>query len=93
MITATKTAKATKTVSVITRYEIKRNAHVVYTVRSSKGAATTYTTTLVDGHATGCSCPALKPCYHMVQLEAKEATRREAAETARCNRDLAYSEF
>jgi hypothetical protein len=92
MTTSTKTAKVAKTVQVIARYQINRNNHVVYTVRSSSGADT-YTCTLVDGKATGCSCPSHKPCYHMTQLEAREAARREKLETARAYRELAFSEF
>ena len=72
-----KTTTAPKTVSVIARYQLKRNGHVVYTVRSSNGQDT-YNTTLVNGKATGCSCPATKPCYHMTQLEQREAERAEA---------------
>ncbi len=70
-----------KQVQVLARYEIKRNGHVVYTVRSSSGQDT-YTTTLVNGKATGCSCPSYKPCYHMTQLEEKEASRREERRAA-----------
>ena len=70
-----------KQVQVLARYEIKRNGHVVYTVRSSNGQDT-YTTTLVNGKATGCSCPSYKPCYHMTQLEEKEASRQEAKRAA-----------
>ncbi len=75
------TATSKKQVQVLTRYEIKRNGHVVYTVRSSNGQDT-YTTTLVNGKATGCSCASRKPCYHMAQLEAKEASRREERRAA-----------
>ncbi len=70
------TNKTQKQVQVLARYEIRRNGHVVYTVRSSNGQDT-YTTTLVNGKATGCSCASRKPCYHMAQLEEKEASRRE----------------
>lgn len=71
-----KSQKTQKVVQVIARYFIKRNHAVVYSVRSSNGADT-YCTTIINGKATGCTCPATKPCYHMVQLEAKEAARKE----------------
>ena len=70
--------KTQKVVQVIARYYIKRNGHVVYTVRSSDGL-NTYTTTLVNGKATGCTCPSRKPCYHGTQLEALEAARVPAS--------------
>lgn len=72
-----KSQKTQKVVQVIARYFIKRNHAVVYSVRSSNGADT-YCTTIINGKATGCTCPATKPCYHMVQLEVKEAARKEA---------------
>jgi hypothetical protein len=75
------TTKSSKTVNIIARYEIKKSrdfrplvGHVAYLVRSSDGK-TEYCTTLVNGHATGCTCPARKPCYHMKQLETIEAAR------------------
>ncbi len=71
-----KSQKAQKVVNVIARYFMKRNGHVVYAVRSSNGVDT-YCTTIINGKATGCTCPATKPCYHMIQLEAKEAARKD----------------
>ena len=71
-----------KTVNIVARYFIKRNGAVVYQVRSSNGQDT-YTTTLINGHATGCSCPAVKPCYHMTQLEQREQERGTAVANAR----------
>ena len=68
-----------KTVHIVARYFIKRNGAVVYLVRSSNGTDQ-YTTTIVNGHATGCTCPAVKPCYHMTQLEHREAERQPAAQ-------------
>jgi len=74
--------KTQKQVQVIARYQLKRNGHVVYTVRSSSGQDT-YTTTLVNGKATGCSCPCQSGhCYHKPQLEAIEARRQEAKRAA-----------
>lgn len=67
-------ARAAKTVQVVARITFKdpaRADYVVYAVRSSNGVDL-YHTTLVNGHATGCTCPARKPCYHMTQLEAYE---------------------
>lgn len=86
-----KSHKATKEVQPLYRITFKDPARagiVVYVVLSSDGE-TTYTTTLVDGRATGCSCPAMKPCYHMSQLEQREqecaqkqAEMHEAAQVA-----------
>lgn len=71
----TATTKTTKTVKVLSRIEFKRDPRkVVYLVRPSHGGDP-YETTLFDGKATACTCPAKKPCYHMTQLEAKEAAR------------------
>ncbi len=81
----TTTPLNTKQVQVIARYEIKRNSHVVYLVRSSNGKDE-YHTTLVNGRATGCSCPATKPCYHMRQLEQREAERSKARATEQANK-------
>lgn len=74
-MTQTATRKATKTVQVIARIQFKDDARkVVYKVRASNGRDT-YETYFYDGRATSCTCPAHKPCYHMVQLEEKEAER------------------
>lgn len=70
-----------KQVKIIARYEIHRNGHVVYQVRSTSGQDI-YNVTLVNDKATGCSCPAYKPCYHMTQLEAREAARRDQKRAA-----------
>jgi len=56
----------------------KFNGFITFAVRSSDGT-TLYCTTLIDGKASGCSCPSYKPCYHMKGLEAKEAARPFAA--------------
>lgn len=66
-------AVAIKTVNIQSRKDFN-NGYVVYTVLSSNGVDT-YHTTLVNGHATGCTCPATKPCYHMTQLEQNEKER------------------
>lgn len=86
--TATKSKKASsKIVKVIARYLIKRNNHVCYLVRSSDGKGTYCTTLDNHGHATGCTCPARKPCYHMLQLEALESERQPHAQEP----ELAYA--
>src|SRR2546429_2020902 len=76
------TKKQPKQVQIIARYihktDGKPNGKVSYLVRSSDGK-TEYCTTLIDGKASGCSCPSHKPCYHMSQLEAKEQERKEVA--------------
>ena len=73
-----KQPKQPKQVQVLARYihktDGKPNGRISYLVRSSNGKDT-YCTTLIDGKASGCSCPSKKPCYHMTQLEAKEAAR------------------
>src|SRR5450432_1859712 len=78
MTTATK--KATKTVQIIARVQFKADARkVVYLVRGSKGEQ--YETYFFAGKATSCTCESRKPCYHMTQLETKEAERVETTET------------
>jgi len=75
------TKKATKNVAIIARYAHKAsgklNGIVTYAVRSSNGKGI-YCTTLIEGKASGCSCPAHKPCYHMTQLETRELERKAA---------------
>lgn len=73
--------KTQKQVQVIARYQLKKNGHVVYSVKSSNGQDT-YTTTLVNGKAAGCDCASRKPCYHMTQLEQREQGRKDAARAA-----------
>ncbi|OLD63823.1 MAG: hypothetical protein AUF65_01055 [Chloroflexi bacterium 13_1_20CM_50_12] len=67
-----------KSVKITARYAHKTNGKlngiVTYAVRSSDGT-TLYCTTLINGKASGCSCPSHKPCYHMKGLERKEAAR------------------
>lgn len=69
-----------KQVQIIARYTHKNreNGTVSYLVRSSNGKST-YCCTLINGKASGCSCPSRKPCYHMTQLEAKEQERQDVA--------------
>lgn len=66
---------ATKEVKVLARYTNKKTGVVSYLVRSSNGVDT-YCTTVINGKASGCSCPAHKPCYHMKGLENKESARQ-----------------
>jgi hypothetical protein len=68
--------KTTKEVTIIARYQFKNDPRkVVYLVRSSDGKSE-YCTTLIDGVASGCSCPARNgKCYHRAQLEAREEAR------------------
>ena len=73
-LTTAKSRKATKTVHIVARVTFKaeeRKAYTCYIVRSSNGVDT-YTVTLVNGTATGCDCPARKPCYHMTGCESAE---------------------
>lgn len=84
MTTALKTRKvaAQKIVSIIARFQFKDDPRkVVYTVRSSTGTRT-YEVSMFNGKATGCGCDSRKPCYHMIQLEAREQERQtiEAAQ-------------
>src|SRR2546429_3021182 len=44
--------------------------------RSTLFPYTTLFRSLIDGKASGCSCPSKKPCYHMTQLEEREAARK-----------------
>jgi hypothetical protein len=70
--------QAIKEVTVLARVEFKCDSRkVVYKVLSSN-EKDTYITTLFNGKACSCTCPATKPCYHMVQLEAREAARNAA---------------
>ncbi len=69
-------SKQHKQVKVIARYTNKQTGTVSYLVESSDGLSQ-YCTTLIDGKASGCSCPARSSCYHKTQLEAKEAERAE----------------
>ena len=70
-----------KEVKIIAKYTHKTNGkpngRISYLVRSSSGRDI-YCTTLINGEASGCSCPSRKPCYHMIQL-----TQRETARTAK----------
>ena len=77
------TTKAAKQVQIVARYahktDGKLNANVTYAVRSSNGKSI-YCTTLIEGKASGCSCPSrYGRCYHRTQLEALEAKREVVA--------------
>lgn len=48
-----------------------KNGTVTYCVRSSNGKDFYYTT-VINGEASGCSCPSRTKCYHMKQLENRE---------------------
>lgn len=77
--------KTTKQVTIIARYAHKTNGQlngtVTYLVKSSDGKST-YCTTIVNGEASGCSCPSRskKGCYHKHQLQALEVARAETPE-------------
>ncbi len=82
MKTTNKTQKQAKAVKVISRIQFKVDSRkVVYNVRSSDGTQV-YQTFLFNGKACSCTCKATKPCYHMTQLEEKEASRQEARRAA-----------
>lgn len=74
--------KTTKEVAIIARYAHKTNGKlngtVSYLIRSSNGKDT-YCTTLIEGKASGCSCPAKAGCYHKKQLSCKEQERKQVA--------------
>jgi len=77
MTTTTRSRKATtqKIVQIIARIQFQNDSRkVCYQVRSSNGNDV-YITCLFNGRACSCTCPAMKPCYHMTQLEAIEAAR------------------
>lgn len=80
------TAKSAKQVQIVATYYHKNvetgelTGVVTYLVRASNGVDT-YTTTLVNGKATGCSCPSRSKngCYHKHGLEQKAVARKEVA--------------
>lgn len=78
---ASKSRKSQKVVKVLLRYFIKATGAVVYKVQASNGVDT-YCTTIVRGKATGCTCPAFKPCKHMNHCEQLEQDRTEKAAIA-----------
>lgn len=68
-----------KEVTVIARYQFKADPKkVAYLVRASNGKDT-YQVFFFAGKACSCGCPAKKPCYHMTQLEAREAQRNQSS--------------
>jgi hypothetical protein len=69
-----------KEVTVIARYQFKADPKkVAYLVRASNGKDT-YQVFFFAGKACSCGCPAKKPCYHMTQLETREASRNQISE-------------
>ena len=78
----TQATKTQKQVQVLSRIQFKVDSRkVVYNVRSSDGTQV-YQTFLFNGKACSCTCKATKPCYHMTQLEAREASRMDACRAA-----------
>lgn len=73
---ATKRKAAIKTVIVTARYALKRNGHVIYACRGSHDE--TYCTTVINGIATGCGCPARLRCKHMDTCQQLEQARKYA---------------
>jgi hypothetical protein len=67
-----------KPIRIIARYWLKKSGHIVYKVEASDGQGF-YCTTVIDGHATGCTCPGHerghRTCKHMVHCEEREAAR------------------
>jgi hypothetical protein len=90
------TTKTPKQVQILARYihktDGKPNGRISYLVRSSDGKSE-YCTTLIDGHAVGCSCPSRKPCYHEKQLEAREQESRVSAQEALSYEAIVASRF
>lgn len=87
MATRTRKPATKKELTVIARYELKRNGHVCYSYRPSKKGEQPYCTTVIAGHATGCTCPARTtfkkrvPCKHMTHAESLEQARTTQVET------------
>src|SRR5438046_1311128 len=74
------TRKSEMTVQLIARISFKADPRkVCYLVRSSDGQSQ-YITCLFDGKACSCDCAAKGRCYHMVQLEEREASRQAASQ-------------
>jgi hypothetical protein len=73
--------KAAKPLIVIARYLVKSTKAIVYTFRPSKPNETQYVTTVINGRATGCTCPArtkfsrFDVCKHMGHAEGLESAR------------------
>lgn len=78
----TQSKSTTKEVTVLARVVFKNDSRkVVYNVLSSNGKDQ-YQVYFFDGKVCSCSCPATKPCYHMVQLQAREDAREEKVNRA-----------
>jgi hypothetical protein len=76
-VTRTRKPKATaQNVLILSRYFIKRNGHVVSIVRSSNGVDT-YQVLTINGVVNSCTCPAHKPCKHILAVQIAEDNRTE----------------
>lgn len=86
-----------KTVLILARHFVKASQTVICKVRN--GEDKEYTVGIHKSGNTTCTCKHGESaanhahCYHVKHVQVAEIAHREAAETARCNRDLAYSEF
>jgi hypothetical protein len=85
MTTRTRKPATKKELTVIARYTLNRNGHICYSYRPSKKDEQPYCTTVINGKATGCTCPARAnfkkhvACKHMAHAEAVEAQRTAKA--------------
>jgi hypothetical protein len=88
MATKNRKPATKKELTIIARYTLKRNGHVCYSYRPSKKDEQPYCTTVIAGHATGCTCPARTtfkkrvPCKHMTHAESLEQARQIAQSSA-----------
>jgi len=86
-----------KTVTILVRYLIKNTQVVICTVRN--GEDKEYSVALHKSGNTTCTCKHGESagnrahCYHVKAVQVAEIARREAAETARAYRELAFSEY
>lgn len=86
-----------KTVTILARYFVKATQTVITRVRNGENKE--YTVGLHKSGNTTCTCKHGESagnhahCYHVTHCQAKELARREAAETARCNREIAYAAY
>ena len=73
----TQTQTATREVTILARCQFKNNPKAAgYQVLSSNGVDK-YEVHVYNGKATSCNCPAKKPCYHLIGVQAYEDARRE----------------
>ena len=90
-------AKAPKVLTAFARYFVKATNAAVYTFRSSK-SDDIYVTTTINGHATGCTCPARSTfkrhevCTHMQHCEALEQARINAADKVAEKHDTTFEQ-